>query len=265
MQKIIIFLTLFIFLAALEIAAQTDVGKFRFDPKKVAVGTVYHYLKTNVDGSRPENVSQYIADEKRLEAFKFHEKGERAGLVIAEMDWGVFSAKKLDSWQVWVNEKKLFATLEYLSAERVVEVSINGKKAGRTAIKFLPFHIYNFDFGSLNLAFPHLKNAKESFTVGIADPTFKDSGEIFAYRGEATVSYVGDERRNGRKCRKYRVDGAGLENRGGFIWVNKKGGYIEDMEIDLPDNPEWKSFKFKLVKVEKMSRDEWEKFIKAQF
>lgn len=66
-------------------------------------------------------------------------------------------------------------------------------------------------------------------------------------------------------CRKYKIDGAGLENRGGFIWVNKRGGYIEDMEIELPDNPEWKNFKFKLIKTEKMSRAKWENFIKAQF
>jgi hypothetical protein len=37
------------------------------------------------------------------------------------------------------------------------------------------------------------------------------------------------------------------------------------MEIALPDNPDWTSFKFKLLKVEKMSRDEWEDFMKKQF
>jgi hypothetical protein len=36
------------------------------------------------------------------------------------------------------------------------------------------------------------------------------------------------------------------------------------MEIELPDNPDWTSFKFKLQRVEKMSRAEWEKFIEEQ-
>lgn len=88
------------------------------------------------------------------------------------MDWGIFSAKKLESWQVFANEKKLFATLDYLAAEKAVTVTFGGKTAGKTAIKFLPFHVYNFDFGSLNFAFPHLKNPQRSFTIGIADPTF---------------------------------------------------------------------------------------------
>jgi hypothetical protein len=265
MKHLIVFLLLLTTFPTPRIAAQNGTRAFGFKPKKVAAGTVYHYLKTNIDGTQPEHVSQFVADEKYLEAFKFHEKGERAGLVVAEMDWNLFSVRKLESWQVWATERKLFATLEYLDAEKTVEVSIGGKKAGRTAIKFLPFHVYNFDFGSLNMAFPHLKDPKKSFTVGIADPTFKNDGEIFTYRGEATVVFVGDEPRNNAKCRKYRIDGAGLENRGGFIWVNKKGGHIEDMEIDLPDNPEWKSFKFKLVRTEKMNRDGWEKFIEAQF
>ena len=80
-----------------------------------------------------------------------------------------------------------------------------------------------------------------------------------------TVAYVGDELRQGVRCRKYKIDGAGLENRGGHIWVNKNKGYIEDMEIALPDNPDWQSFKFRLTAVQQMSREKWEVFMKEQF
>ena len=261
----VLFLT-FVFAAVLF--AQNDTGKFRFKPKKVSVGAVYHYLKTNIDGTNPEHISQFIHATDKLEAFKFHPQATRAGLVIATMDWRNFSARRLESWQVFKDEKrKLFATLNYNDAEKSVEVAFPGmnKASERTAIKYLPFHVYNFDFGSLNFAFPHLVNPEKSFTIGIADPTFKDPGVAFAYRGEATITYVGNERRNNIVCRKYSVGGNGLENRGGFIWVNKKGGYIEDMEIALPDNPDWTSFKLRLTKVEKMTPQEWEAFIKKQF
>jgi hypothetical protein len=248
-------------------AAQNDSAKFRFKPKKIAAETVYHYVKTNIDGTQPEYVSQYVAAPDKLEAFKFHPKGDRAALVIATMDWAIFSARRLESWQVFAEGKKnLFATLDYSGEAKTVEVSIpsTGKPNEKTAIKQLPFHVYNFDFGSLNFAFRHLANPKTSFTIGVADPTFKDN-PLFAYRGEATIKYEGKETRNNVKCRKYRIDGAGLENRGGWIWVNEKLGHVEDMEIALADNPAWKSFKFKLLKIEKMSRDQWESFMKAQF
>ena len=259
-----LFLTL---VCAASLFAQNDIEKFRFNPKRIAVGTVFHYLKTNIDGTNPEHVSQFIAGDDKLEAFKFHPQETPAGLVIATMDWTIFSAKRLESWQVLEeNERKLFATLDYDAAEKSVAVAFPAinKPSEKTAIKYLPFHVYNFDFGSLNFAFPHLVNPKKSFTIGIADPTFKDTGATFVYRGEATIKYVGDERRNDAKTRKYNISGDGLENRGGFIWVNKKGGFIEDMEIALPDNPEWTSFKLLLMKVEKMSRGEWEAFIEKQ-
>jgi hypothetical protein len=248
--------------------ARSGVEEFRFQPKKIVLGTVYHYLKTNIDGTEPEYVSQYVASRERLEAFKFHTKGERAALVIADMDWSIFSARRLESWQVFAGgEKKLFATLNYFDAERTVEVSIPTmrKESEKTAIKHLPFHVYNFDLGSLNFAFRHLIKPRGSFVVGIADPTFKEQGPLFMYKGEVTIAYAGEESRQGVRCRKYSINGTGLENRGGSIWVNKSKGHIEDMEIALPDNPNWQSFKLRLTRIEQMSRDKWEAFIKAQF
>jgi hypothetical protein len=255
------------FALAGEVLSQGSVDKFRFRPNKITVGTTYHYLKTNIDGTHPEYVSQFVAAKDRLEVFKFHPQGERAGLVVAVMDWGIFSAKRLESWQVFADGRKLFATLNYLESERLVEVAIPAmrKTAEKTLIRSLPFHIYNFDFGSLNFAFRHLVNPEGSFVIGVADPTFKNQGPLFTYRGEVTVDYAGEETRAVIRCRKYRINGEGLENRGGYIWVNKDQGHIEDMEIDLPDNPEWKTFKFKLLRTEQMTRKDWEAFMKKQF
>ena len=248
---------------------QNDIAKFQYNREKsIPAGTVLHYLKTNLDGSKPEYVSQYIASADLMESFKFHPKTERAGLVTAGMDWQTFSAKSLKSYQVFRGgERKLFATLNFDAAKRGAEVLIPSVRGESEflSINHLPFHIYNFDFGSLNFAFAHLKNPKKSFVIGIADPTFKTEGALMEYCGEATAFYVGEEKRNDALTRKYKIDGAGLKNRGGFIWVNKTKNYIEDIEIEFPDNPEWTSFKFKLLKTEKMSRAEWEKFMTAQF
>lgn len=267
-QAILIGIFLFAGVAAAQNSGD-DVGKFRYDAKKnFAAGTVLHYVKTNIDGSYPEYVSQYIASADTMESFKFHPKGSRAGLVIAEMDWRNFSAKTLKSWQVFASgERKLFGTILFDATTRKAEVSIPAVKAESefVALKHFPVHLYNFDFGSLNFAFPHLRKPKGDFRIGVTDPTFKENGALVEYKGEVTVSYVADEKRNDHETRKYKIDGAGLQNRGGFVWVNKKTGWIEDMEIALPDNPDWTSFKFKLLKTEKMNRDAWESFMKAQF
>lgn len=251
-------------LGSLPAAAQVEA--FRYDASRVPVGRVYHYLKTNVDGTQPEHVSIRVASPDRIESFKFHPGEEPAALVTADMDWSVFSVKKIDSWHRMADgQRKLNATLTALDGGKRVRVDIPqlGKPADTVEIGRLPWHIYNFDLASLGFAFRHLVDPKGRFTIGIADPNFGE-GPAFLYRGEAEVSYVGEETRAGVLCRKYRIDGPGLANRGGFLWVNQAEGHVEDIEIDLPDNPAWKSFKFKLTGVESMDEAAWESFQKKQ-
>ena len=247
---------------------QNDAAKFRYRTQKaIPVGTVLHYVKTNIDGTHPEQVSQFVAANDVLESFKFHPKSPPAGFVVAEMDWQTFSAKSLKSWRVLSkDERRLFGTILFDGAKRRAEVSLPSIRSEPESFVFkhVPVHLYNFDFGTLNFAFPHLVKPTQSFIIGVADPTFQENGALVEYKGEVTITYLSDDQRNNVATRKYRIDGEGLKNRGGFIWVNKKHGWIEDMEIALPDNPDWTSFKFKLLRVERMSRAQWSDFINAQ-
>lgn len=253
-------------LLAGTVPAFAQVEAFRYDAARVPVGKVYHYLKTNVDGTQPEHVSIRVAAPDRIESYKFHPGESPAALVLAEMDWSVFSVRRIDSWQIWSDgRRKLAATLTALDGGKSVRVELPqlGKPAETVEIGRLPWHVYNFDLASLGFAFPHLIDPKGRFTIGIADPTFGE-GPAFLYRGEAEVAYEREETRAGVPCRKYRIDGLGLLHRGGFLWVNQAEGHVEDMEIDLPDNPAWKSFKFKLTSVETLDQAAWESFQKRQ-
>lgn len=248
--------------------AQDDTSKFRYRAgRAIPVGTVLHYVKTNIDGTRPEYVSQFIASAGVLESFKFHPKEPPAGLVVAEMDWRAFSAKSLTSWRVpGGGERRLFGKINFDAVARRAEVSLPAVRSGAESFAFgqTPVHLYNFDLTSLNFAFPHLADPRGRFRIGVADPTFREGGALVEYKGEVTVAYLSDGRRNGAPVRKYRIDGPGLEGRGGLIWVNRRRGWIEDMEIALPDNPNWTSFKFKLLRVGRMSRAQWESFIESR-
>ncbi len=248
--------------------ASAQVEKFQYRAERVQPGIVYHYVKTNIDGTHPEWISIYVPKKDQIVSFKFHPKDPPAALVTADMDWATFSVKRLESLHVLGDgSRKTMAVLDYNDKERAVFTALPGLNKPdpeKTPIAFLPFHIYNFDLASLNFAFRHLLQPDGSFKVGLADPTFKQDGPAFFYRGEVDVSYSGDEQRGGALCRKYRINGPGLENRGGFIWVHKAAGYVTDMEIDLPDNPDWQTFKFKLEKVERMTPDAWDAFMTSQ-
>ena len=236
---------------------------FRYQAERVPLGRVYHYLKSNLDGTKPEHVAILLKARHRIESFKYHPGEEPAGLVIADMDWAVFSVRHVESWQVFADGKrKLAAKLDAQDGgKRVrVEMPMLGKPAETVEIGRIPWHIYNFDLASLGMTLPHLVDPVGRFTIGIADPNFGSEGPVFGYKGEVEVAYAGEETRNGVLCRKYRIDGPGLQNRGGFLWANHAEGHIEDIEIALPDNPNWQSFKFRLTGVETMDRAAWERF-----
>ncbi|HEX4899705.1 MAG TPA: hypothetical protein VFV61_04185, partial [Pyrinomonadaceae bacterium] len=118
--------TLTVLLSLCSVApAQASLAAFRYQPGKIVTGVVYHYLKTNIDGTNPEHISIRIAAKDRIESFKFHPQGTRAGLVIAQMDWQIFSVKRLESWQVYKDKQKvLAATLVYLPASKEVAVTL---------------------------------------------------------------------------------------------------------------------------------------------
>jgi hypothetical protein len=243
--------------------AQPD--RFAFDAARATPGVVYHYLKTNLDGSHPEHVALYVAALDRIEVFKYHPGEEPAALVVAELDWATASARRLASWQVRASgEPLLAATMDYRGDAGAVEVAIPAAGLGpeTLAVPTLPFHVYNFDLASLNVALPHL--VADTVTVGLADPTFEPA-PLFRWRGDVTITYAGEEDRDGVPTRAYHIGGPGLEGRGGTLWVHAEDGHLQDVEIALPDNPAWTSFKLRRVGREAMDADAWAAFRQAQF
>ena len=75
--------------------------------------------------------------------------------------------------------------------------------------------------------------------------------------------YLSDEERQAVTCRKYRIDGAGLDHRGGSLWVSKAGEHFVEVEIDLPDEPGFKDVRLRLEKIERLDEQAWNKFVEA--
>jgi hypothetical protein len=235
---------------------------FQFDAERVPVGAVYHYEKSNADGSHPERVSLYVADRGTIETFKFRlPRPTSASRVVAAMDWERFSAERLDSWQMArFSGDRHVATAEYSPVARTLSLQIEGLPRHTVVVRHLPLHVYSFDLASLNVAFRFLRDPKGFFTIGIANPTYAARGSTIAYNGEATIQYVADEAHEGTACRKYRIDGEGLDGHGGVIWVNSAEGHIVDMQIGQPNHPDYRSFRLKLLGRESMKPDAWQDF-----
>ncbi len=184
-----------------------------------------------------------------------------AAWVRARFDWTLFTADRLEAAVVNLDgsiEER--ATLAADPKAGVVNVKVGDRK-GRAAWRWAPFHIYNFDFTSLNFAWRQLADPKSSFTIGVMDPTFKAEGDIFVYRGEARIEYLREEPLHGKSCPLYRISGPGIGGTTGSIWADPKSGWLEKVEIPFPDNPEWSSFRLELQGTETMTPEAWKKFM----
>jgi hypothetical protein len=84
------------------------------------------------------------------------------------------------------------------------------------------------------------------------------------YEGTVLIHYLGDEACNQVSCRCYRIGGEGLKGHAGLMCANKEKGYIEDIELSLADNPDWKDFKFRLVSSESMDAGQWTEFMDTE-
>jgi hypothetical protein len=248
-------------------AAPVGVEAYAYQSSRVPVGIVYHYIKSNIDGSTPERVSLYMSDETTLEAFRWREpKPQWTSYVKATMDWQRVSAIRLESrrkprWQA----EQLNAVAEYTPMTHTMSIEFSDKTRHTVVVEHVPFHFYQFDLASLNIAFRQLSDLTKSFQVGLVNPTFAQTGAALEYMGLATITYERDETHSEFQCRRYRIEGPGLKNQTGTIWVERNEGHIIDLEIKLPNHPDWTSFKLKFVGKETLDPASWQAFMKSRF
>lgn len=226
---------------------------FAYEPERLVVERVYHYRKSNLDGSNPSHVDLYVASEDRIESFKYHEGQSQGSLVVAGMDWDTCSVRTFLTTRVAADGSQQ-EVARLADQDGVLHCRAPGVTF-EVPVEFVPWHSYDFDLASLNLSLRFLLEPEGVVEVGIMD--FHRGS--FRFKGLVELEYLDDEERGGVDCRHYRIDGPGLEDRGGELWVRKTDDpMIVDYEIDLPDEDSMTSGKMVLLGSEPMTGDEWQ-------
>ena len=97
---------------------------------------------------------------------------------------------------------------------------------------------------------------------GQIEPKVLFCADGFYFKGNIELLYLEDEEREGIPCRKYSLDGPGLEDRGGFLWAAKTDRpHFVDFELDLPDEPGLTSGKLKFLGTDELTLEEWKSFV----
>lgn len=240
-------------------AEASAVAAFRFDAARVPVGRVVHYIKTNIDGSKPALVSIYFASNGRIEVYKSEAGLSDSAEVDAEIDWENFSPRRIAAGVIRADgSREARASLE-VDGEGRIRVTIGDQQQVLAAPR-APFHVFNFDLMSLNATLPHLVAPEAGFTITLVEPTFGDRPGLIEDRGPITLAFAAVEQVGGAECRKYTISGPGLRERGGALWVNARDGLIERVESPLANNPDWDSYRLERRGEETMTPAAWEEY-----
>lgn len=243
----------------------STIDQFNFQPHTIKTGAVYHYTKSNLNGSYPARVYLRVMDEATLDVWKFEAHNVDAAHITAHMDWRSFSVDRIHSWVVTRNGmQREQAVLTSSYEDTSVSVTLGGRSE-TVQIGHYPVHLYNFDFLSLNFILRHWSAPLGAVEIGVLQPNFDPQVDgLIQYEGTVTIRYIGEEVRNDHPCRKYSIGGRGLQDKTGLIWLDREAMYTVDMEIPVPDNPDWDSFKFQLVSLDWLEKEAWDKFIEDE-
>ncbi len=242
-----------------------DAIRFLYQPDRSPVGSVFRYVKSNLDGSHAAPVTLYIAAHDRFETLSVTEGGSRARHVIVWMEWTTCAIRRIEWWDVTRHGAPvLVRVVSGGSDDRSFDVvSDTTEAARRVDVVWRPWHLYDLDLATLNITLPHWTTPAESLSIAIVRPSVAADSARYRYRGLAKLTYRRDEIRDRERCRLYDVDGEGLDHRGGSLWTRVKDGYIQEIDCGLPDAPEWTSFKLTLRRAGHMSEGTWKRFVNA--
>ena len=224
------------------------------------VATVYEYRKSNWDGTHSSTIYLYIKDSMRLESFKWFKGDKEATLVTADMDWKTFSVRKFENHKLRSEQNPEHIASLITNDKNQVSLELKNVKDSML-LDALPWHSYDFDFAGLSFSWRALKKKDGPFYFHIADVATINGQPKFVNKGTVEVNYIGKEMLDNVQCLKYSIDGAGLENKGGLIWIDPETSMIRQYKILLPDEPGFTNGMIKLIKTHRMNVDQWKKFM----
>jgi hypothetical protein len=208
-------------------------------------------------------VSVYVVDRERLESLKWDQGASQATLVNARMDWKHFSVREFQSTHLERGKPpERRATLTANPEGTQLKVSfLNGRTV---KVQHWPWHSYDFDFASLGMVLPHLRDPRADVIFWRTDVVFLGEGTDFGEVGGIRLHFESIELRDRQQVRRYSIGGAGLEHRYGTLWTDASSGLMIEYQIPIGDEPGYKDVHLRLDGMQPMTREQWEAFKKAK-
>jgi len=249
-------------------ADQSEEGDFIRDADRDFVGRLYHYVRSNQDGSRAEQIDVYRASETRIEVMKTTGQCRQAALVIAEINFENWSADTITGGALLPGGEVMeFAFLVRNPATGDLHVEVNlpdQSLAFDINIPATPWHLYDFDLANLTAMTPYLANPEVGFILHFglmwADPSHP---EPVSYMG--AQSFTPTLENSDETAAHLRMVSSGEALGDGYLVLDAADGYIIEAAFEVPNHPGYADFQLRLTGIEEIDADGWQQHLVAQF
>lgn len=239
------------------------------DDLPTPIGHTYHYERTNRDGTEPEQIYMHRAAADRVEVYKMAERCTRSALVTAWIDPRTGEATRLTAARLLPNARsEVYAEMNYDPAAGRIDATVfavNPPLKLSVAVPTRPWHLYDYDLGTLAAAMQARPGSRADYSFGMA-MVWPSAPSPLIWMGDATARFVGAERHLDRNTLRFEVTGGAFgEAGGGPLWVDATLGYIVDVQWGRPNHDNYKDFRLRLIGEEPVGEAAWTALLTRHF
>ena len=220
------------------------------------IGRLYAYVRSNQDGTRPENIYVYRAGAAQLEVGKMVARCTDAAFVTADLDLARRQPLSLVGGRLARNgEQTPFAWLTYDRTSHRLHAQVPSADIDRyVSLDGEPWTIYDFDLADITALNAGRAPAPADFDLAVALIwPGQGSRDPFRNLGRAYFRYAGVEPRLEREALRFEASG-GLN---GQLWLDAREGHVLEARFAEPNHVEYRDFRLVLERVEDNAAARW--------
>jgi len=234
------------------------------------IGRIYHYLRTNTDGSEPERVRVYRDSLTRLAVNKEVSLCTNAAYVTAELDLEAGEARRLTGGRLTrEGTQAAFGTLTVHPDSQRIEAQFEPQPGQRFAdsldVRGRPRVVYDFDLSDLTVLLARRADHRVDFSFGLPLIWFTAPDDFLKDLGPAEATWEADVAWNGQAAHRFRVTAPGFGGKPGTLWVSAAEGHILAAEFPAPNHDNYRDFRLVLEKVEDAGAEGWRRLLMSHW
>lgn len=230
------------------------VGSGCTTPPPSDLGRLYHYVRSNDDGTLPEDIYIYRESLTRVLVHKAVSRCTNAAFVTADLDPVSGEARGLVGGSLARDlTQTAAARLTFDAATRTIAVTGPGLDES-LVVGTAPWRLFDFDLADVAAFDRERAVARQDFrsSVALLWPV-PNAPQMMRHLGLATFVYAGSETDGGQTALRYDVSGALT----GRIWFDARLGHIIAARFAEPNHTEYRNFRLELRSVSDQGAAAW--------